>query len=264
MLTAENYFSQEMLMKYLSASQYKDFAGTMGKPGCESLAMAKLRGEWQQEMTIPLMVGKYVDSHFEGTLSVFKAQNPDIICKTGKNIGQLKSDYIKANDIINKIEKSEYFMKYMSGQKQVVMTGKFFGAEWKCKIDSLPSQCIVDLKIMKSLKDSFWVKDYGKMSFVHYWGYDIQGMIYQRIVECNTNKRIPFYIAGASKEKITDIEIIGFTQKDLDDTASIVEGNVSRILKLKSGEVEPERCGKCDYCVSTKVLSRPIHFSELF
>ena len=79
-LNSENYFSEKMLMKYLSASQYKDFAGTTGKPGCEAMAMAKLRGEWQQEMTISLMVGSYVDAHFEGTLDVFKSQHPDIIC----------------------------------------------------------------------------------------------------------------------------------------------------------------------------------------
>lgn len=260
LLTVENYFSQEMLMKYLSASQYKDFAGTTGKPGCEALGMAKLRGEWQQEMSIPLMVGKYVDAHFEGTLDVFKAQHPEIL---KKNM-ELKNDYIKAERIINVIENSEYFMKYMSGAKQVIMTAKFFGAEWKCKIDSLPNQCIVDLKIMKSLKESFWVPDYGRMSFVHYWGYDIQGMIYQKIVEGNTNQRLPFFIAAGSKEKVTDIEIIGFTQKDLSDTASIVEGNVERILKLKAGEVKPERCGRCDYCTSTKILTKPIHFSELY
>lgn len=259
-LTNENYFEPEMLMKYLSTSQYKEFAGTMGKPGCEARAMASLREEWQQEITIPLMVGKYVDSHFEGTLDVFKAQHPEIL---KKNM-ELKAEYNKANGIINVIENSEYFMKYMSGEKQVIMTGKFFGAEWKCKIDSLLGVAIVDLKVMKSLKEEFWVKDYGKMSFIHYWGHDIQGMIYQRIVECNTNKRIPFYIAGASKEKITDIEIIGFTQKDLSDTASIVEGNVKRILDLKTGHAHPERCGRCGYCTSTKILTKPIHFSELY
>lgn len=260
-LTVENYFSPEMLMKYLSASQYKDFAGTMGKPGCETMAMAKLRGEWKQEMTIPLMVGSYVDAHFEGTLDVFKAQHSEIL---KKNL-ELKSEYLKANDIINRIENDAYFMKYMAGKKQIVMTADFFGASWKCKIDSLLDPlCIVDLKIMKSLKESFWVKDYGRMSFVHYWGYDIQGMIYQKIVNINTKNLIPFFIAAASKEKVTDIEIIGFTQKDLTDTASIVENNTKRILEVKSGAIEPDRCGKCSYCISTKVLSRPIHFSELF
>ena len=51
--------------------------------------------------------------------------------------------------IIARIERDEYFMKYMSGQKQVIMTGELFGAKWKIKIDSyIPDVAIVDLKVM--------------------------------------------------------------------------------------------------------------------
>ncbi|MBL8013861.1 MAG: PD-(D/E)XK nuclease-like domain-containing protein, partial [Candidatus Omnitrophica bacterium] len=71
------------------------------------------------------------------------------------------------------------------------------------------------------------------------------------------------FIAAASKEAVTDIEIIGFKQSDLDDALSTIEPNVKRIADLKSGTAEPDRCQKCDYCKSTKVLSAPIHFSEL-
>ena len=77
-LTPGNYFSKEANYAYLSTSQYKDFVGTLGRPGCEARAMAKLRGEWQQEMTTPLLVGSYVDAHFEGTLGNFRANNPEI------------------------------------------------------------------------------------------------------------------------------------------------------------------------------------------
>ena len=43
-----------------------------------------------------------------------------------------------------------------------------------------------------------------------------------------------------------------------------VEANMPSILSVKSGESEPQRCGCCDYCRSTKVLKKPIHFTELF
>jgi len=260
-LTNETYFNPEVLNEYLSASQYKSFAGTMGQPGCEAQAMASLRGEWHREMTPALMVGSYVDAHFEGTLDVFIAQHPDILTQKL----QLKAEYQRANLIINKIENSEYFMKYICGEKQVIMEAEFFGTKWKCKIDSyIPDVAVVDLKIMKSLRESFYVSDYGKMCFAHYWGYDIQGAIYQEIVRCNVNKQLPFYIAGASKEPYTDIEIIGFTQSDLNDTMSVIESNTKRIVDIKSGKIEPDRCGKCNYCIHTKVVTKPIHFSELF
>lgn len=42
LLTSENYYSREANEEYLSVSQYKDFMGTYGKPGCEEYALAKL------------------------------------------------------------------------------------------------------------------------------------------------------------------------------------------------------------------------------
>ena len=148
-LTAENYHSQEANREYLSVSQYKDFCGSLGKIPCEAQAMAKLNGEWEMEETTSLLVGSYVDAHFEGTLDIFRAKHPEIFTKGG----QLKAEYRKAEEIICRVERDEYFMKYMSGQKQVIMTGEIGGAPWKIKIDSyIPDICIVDLKVMKAIR----------------------------------------------------------------------------------------------------------------
>lgn len=259
-LTSENYFSQEASREYISVSQYKDFVGTLGKPACEEQALAKLNGEWEMEKTTALLVGSYVDAHFEGTLATFKAQNPDIFTKQG----QLKAEYRRAEEVINRIERDEYFMKYMSGQKQVIMTAEMFGAKWKIKIDSyLQNIAIVDLKVMESLTKQFYTKDFGYMDFTQYWGYDIQGAVYQEVVYQNTGKRLPFYIAAASKEKEPNIEIIQIDNDHLKEKLYEVEKNVPKILMLKNGEVQPIRCGLCDWCKHTKVLTKPIHFSEL-
>lgn len=259
-LTSENYFSQEAERKYLSVSQYKNFCGTLGKVPCEAEALAKLAGEWEMEKTTALMVGSYVDAHFEGTLATFKAQNPDIFTKQGT----LKAEYRRAEEIINRLERDDYFMKFMSGQKQVIMTGMIAGAEWKIKIDSyIEDVAIVDLKVMESLNKVFYVKDYGYMDFTQYWGYDIQGAVYQEIVYQNTGKRLPFYIAAASKEKEPDLAIIQIDNEHLHEKLIEVEKNVPKILSLKRGEYEPIRCELCDYCKHTKVLTKPIHYTEL-
>ena len=39
--------------------------------------------------------------------------------------------------------------------------------------------------------------------------------------------------------------------------------HVERVVKIKNGEIEPERCGTCDYCKFTKVLSRPMLYTDL-
>lgn len=259
-LTAENYFSQDVCMEYLSVSQYKDFMGTLGKVACEAEAMAKLRGEWEMEKTTALMVGSYVDAHFEGSLNLFKAQNPEIFTKQGS----LKAEYRKAEEIINRIERDELFMRYMSGEKQVIMTAEMYGSPWKIKIDSyLPGKAIVDLKVMRELHKAEYTKDYGYMNFIEYWGYDLQGAVYQEVAYRNTGERLPFFIAAASKESETDIELIWIPDDRLHEKLIEVEQNTPKIMALKRGEVEPIRCGMCDYCKHTKILTKPIHFSEL-
>lgn len=259
-LNSENYFSREADENYLSVSQYKEFVGTLGKRACEAQAIAKLHGEWAQEKTTALMVGSYVDAHFEGTLDLFKAQNPEIFTKQGA----LKAEYRRAEEIINRIERDPLFMKFMSGHKQVIMTANMFGTDWKIKIDSYhPDICIVDLKVMKAIHDAEYCKDLGYMNFIQYWGYDIQGAVYQKVVELNTGKKLPFYIAVASKEAYPDIEIIQIEQSLLDEALSHMEDKIPMIMSLKKGDANPVRCEMCDYCKHTKILKAPIWSSNL-
>jgi len=259
-LSVENYHSIEANQEYLSVSQYKDFCGSLGKVPCEAQALAKLSGEWKTEKTTALLVGSYVDAHFEESLGLFKASNSEIFTKSG----DLKADYRNAENVICRIERDSYMMKYLSGEKQVIMTGEIAGAKVKIKIDSyLPGQAIVDLKVMKAIKDTFWVRDTGYMDFVQYWGYDIQGAVYQEIVRQNTGEKLPFFIAAASKEKEPDINVIFIDDLHLKEKLIEVESNVAKILALKNGDYEPIRCEVCDYCKHTKVLTKAIHFSEL-
>ena len=139
-----------------------------------------------------------------------------------------------------------------------------FGAKWKIKMDSyIPDVAIVDLKVMASITDLKWVKDIGYLDFVRYWGYDIQGAIYQEIVRQNTGKKLPFYIAGATKQAEPDIRIIHVTDNYLQEALHIVEANMPRILRVKSGEAEPDRCELCDCCRHNRVLTRPISIMDL-
>lgn len=261
-LTADNYYSQEANREYMSVSQFKDFAGTYGKLPCEFTAMEKLEDRWTEEKTTALLVGSYVDSYFEGTLDKFKEENPEIFKKTGDK--GLKAEYLKAEEIIKRIERDEYFMKYMNGQKQVIMTGELFGSKWKIKIDSyIAGVAIVDLKVMASITKLEWVKDLGYLDFVRYWGYDIQGAIYQEIVRQNTGKTLPFYIAGSTKENEPDIRIIHVTDNYLKEALAVVEANMPRILRVKSGQSFPDRCELCDCCRHTRVLTAPISIADL-
>ena len=78
------------------------------------------------------MVGSYVDRYFEGTLDAFKSEHTEMF----KKDGNLKAEYVKADALIQRAERDELFMKYMSGEKQVIMTAELYGTPWKIKMDS--------------------------------------------------------------------------------------------------------------------------------
>lgn len=250
-LTHENYFSREAQMEYMSVSQFKAFEV------CEAAALAEVTGNYEREKTTSLFVGSFVDAHFEGTLDVFKAQNPQLF----KRDGTLKSDYVKAYGIINRIEQDDFFMSFMAGEKQVIMAGEISGVPVKVKVDSLLPDKIVDLKVMKDF-DPIFKPEQGRLNFIEAWRYDLQGAVYQEIVRQNTGKKLPFYIAAATKEKETDLAVIEVSPAYLELELAIFEEKVMRYDAIKSGSIEPKRCEHCDYCKSTKVLTRAISMEE--
>ena len=259
-LLEENYYGKEANLKYMSVLQFKDFNGTYGKMACEFAAMEKLHERWMPEKSTALLVGSYVDSYFEGSLERFKEENPELFTQRG----ELKSSYKKAEEVIARIERDDYFLKYMSGEKQRIMTGEIDGVDWKIKMDSyIEGVAIVDLKVMESITKLKWVPDIGYLDFVRYWGYDIQGAVYQEIVYQNTGKRLPFYIAAATKENEPDIRIIQITQNYLDEAMQVVKTNLPRIIRVKNGETKPDKCDTCDCCRHNRILTRPISINDL-
>ena len=51
--------------------------------------------------------------------------------------------------------------------------------------------------------------------------------------------------------------------KDFINALNEIEMNMASVLMVKSGEVEPLRCEKCDYCKATKVLTGAISHMDL-
>lgn len=259
-LTQENYFSPEADKEFMSVHQFLDFSGFLGIEGCEARALARINGEYKEEPTKAMLVGSYVDSYFEGTLPQFKNTHPEIFTQKGT----LKADYKLAEKMIARCERDEFFMKFMSGEKQKIFTAHLFGCEWKCKIDSyIPNVAIVDLKTSANIHKAWNVADYGYCSFVEYWGYTLQLAVYQKIVEICTGKQLPCYIAVVTKEDEPEIEVISIDQLTLNHALNTVEMHIASVLMVKNGEVEPTQCHKCGYCKSTKVLTKAIKMYDL-
>ena len=247
-LTNRNYFSPEAAREYWSVSQFKAFNK------CEAAGLAEARGVFQREETDALLIGSYVDAYFSGEIDEFiKIHGDKMFSKRG---GGLLAKFAHADDIIDRIEADPLMMEFLKGDKQTIMTAEFFDVTWKVKLDVFDGKRIVDLKCVKDF-DEVFEKGFGYRSWIEAWGYDIQGAIYQKVVELNTGEKLPFYLAAVTKEKVPDIKVIQIPQHILDAALNMVEAKIERFDLIKSGDVEPRRCEKCDYCKRTKILTAP-------
>ena len=251
-LTSTNYHTTRANKDYWSVSLFKAF------DRCETCGLAMVRGEYEQEKTASLLVGSYVDSYVAGEYNEFVTEHPEIF---NSRTGELKSDYRKADELIRIIENQPLMVDYLTGEKQVIMSAELFDVPWKIKIDVHGGNRIVDLKVVKDFEPMY--KDgLGRVSWVEYWGYDIQGAIYQRIEQIASGRTepLPFYLVAVTKEKIPNFDVIQIPQHYLDTALKVVEAKIDRFDLIKSGDISPVRCGKCDYCKLTKRLTTPSVF----
>ncbi len=260
--TSEQYYGQEANYEYMSASQLKSFLGTPGIHGCEERALADINGQHVRDSKA-LVVGSYVDVMLTGTEDEqheFREQHPEMISSRGPTKGQLKAEYRTADDMIARAfsdaDNGGIFMKSLTGERQKVVTGEIHGHKFKARLDVLGDGFITDLKTVESVNKRYYNEGY--YDFISWWGYDLQGGIYQELVYQLTGERLPFYISAISKQVPCDIDLIQVPQERLDEAMMRVTPDaLDRIAALKSGEEKSNRCERCDWCRMTKVIRKP-------
>jgi len=247
-LTRQNYHTTSSNMEYMGTSQFKSFMK------CEAAALAEVKGDWKRSPTPSMLMGSYVDAHFSGTRGVFVTEHPEAFKKNG----ELLAVYAKAEVAIERIESDPAMMHYLSGDKQVIMTGEIAGIKFKIMMDSyLPGKEIVDLKYMKDF--GFVWQDHEKKNFVEAWGYDYQAAIYREI----EGNGLPFIIAAATKETEPDIGLFIIPHDVMDDRIDMVRAFAPQFQMIKLGLKEPTRCERCDYCKATRVLTGPVDYRDM-
>lgn len=273
-LTAKNYHSPEANLAYFSASQLKSFIE------CEARTMAEIRGEWVREKTTSLLVGGYVDAYFSHEIEQFRIDNRELFTRKD---GRLRSEYQPgAMAIISRLERDELAMMMLHDMNQTILTGSLGGFPFKGKLDMLltaetcdaiskkfpdmddllfQDSAIVDLKVMRDF-EPMYKEGEGRVSFIEAWGYDLSMAIYQRLVMLRDGTTPPCYILAATKEKVTDIGLFKLPQSLLDAAFEIGTDNLPRYAAVKAGKEEPERCETCDYCKTTRVLTKGIYLGE--
>ena len=264
-LNEQTYYSPSMNMKYVSVSQYKRFVGSpYDLDACEAQALAEAKGEIERPTTSALLIGSYVDEALTGDLEKFKTEHPELFITRGDRKGELKAEFIQAQAMVDRAKRDDTFMAYVDGgEHQVIMTGQIEDVPVKIKMDHIAKLhgepvAIVDLKTVRSMSETFRVKDSGEyITWVERWNYDLQGAVYQFIYQQNTGVRLPFYIAAISKDKDTAgvahprLMVIQVPQTKMDERMVEVRQNIRKIKDIKDGVIEPVHCGHCDYCADT-------------
>lgn len=266
LLNRSNYFSKEANRHYLSVSQFKDFTPSFG--GCEARAMAKLSGDYEEPPKTAFMEGHYVHSWNSHELDEFKAENPDLYSSRGPTAGQLKANYQHCNTMIEVLESDPLVMKALAGKKEVILTTEMFGVPWKIMIDSYQPEkgMFADLKALKQMDGKFWnVESQCYENFLDHYGYILQMAVYAEVekrVSGRSEWLIPHMVI-VTKQDPPDHEILYFDYDAIESHLFIVENNIDRVKKVKSGEVEPVRCETCAYCRQTKKIKTIRHYAEL-
>ena len=251
-LNSKTYYTPEANMRYFSVSQFKAFEK------CEACALAEAEGRYRRPDTTALLVGSYVDAYLTDSIEELIGEAPEAYL-TKK--GELRSDFQKAAEMIERVCRDELMYEFLdidTHETQVIRNGELFGYPWKIRMDFVNDEHIVDLKTVKDFGDVY-DPAYGRRDWISYWGYDLQGAIYQLIEEQATGIKKPFYLAAVTKQDPPDIALIELPQYVLDAAikAHGVEERIERFAMIKSGEVEPRRCENCAYCRKTKVIDEP-------
>ena len=271
-LTEDNYYSKEANKEYCSASQLKEFLDCKGRFACEAKAIAIINGEYEEEIEPPtekaFLIGSYVDCALltPDELPKFIENHPELFSSRGATKGQLKAEFQIANKMIERAKQDKFFMRTLEGDHQSILTGKIEGLKFKAKLDVLNPKWIVDLKTTKSITQTY-LNPLTKQreTFIEFFDYITQAAIYRELVKQNYGYgNIPFYISAISKEKEPDIAVIQIPNEMIDERLEFLKPYIENVKLLKEGKATPCKCGNCDYCRKTKVLTKPILLQDLY
>lgn len=238
-ITQENYYSKEVDKQYLSFSSFKNFISNPAR------ALADLNDEypWFDDDTA-LLVGNYLHSYFEGEEAhrKFIADNPSMISSTGKTKGELKSDFVIAKKMIERLLAEPQFVKQMdlAYRSEQIISGEIEGVMWKGKIDrlDLDNGVFYDFKTVKTLVDdgAIWDNELRqRVPFIISRKYHLQMAIYAELLYQNFGMEFTPVIWAVSKEKEPLAKPYIITKNTLNEALNEVIALQDEVIKWRDG-----------------------------
>lgn len=270
-LTQENYYQDTC---YLTNSRFKRYQQ------CQAKAFALDSGQWVEEKDeTSLLLGNYVHSYFESEEAhrQFMDENGEkLLAKTGKNKGNLKSDFLIGDKMIESLKDDEGFNRLYHGyssddvRKELIVHGEIEGVPVKGKLDSvnLSRGYFVDLKTMKSIYSEEWSAELKKrvpaaVNNILNFGYHGQLGLYRELLKQMTGNDFRPYIVAVSKENVPDREILKIDDEWLEEGLEKIKSEIVEVWDVIQGKQKPKECGHCDYCRSQKKLGTVVTLNDL-
>lgn len=270
-LTQENYYQDTTRLSYSRYKRYKQ---------CQAKAYAVDNGKWVEERDeIPLLLGNYVHSYFESMEAHenFMAENGDkLLAKTGKNKGNLKSDFIIGDKMIESLKDDDGFNRLYHGypsdkvEKEMIAYGEIEGVPVKGKLDSvnLSRGYFVDLKTMKSIYAEEWNAELRKrvpaaVNNILNFGYHGQLGLYRELLKQMIGQEFRPLIVAVSKENVPDKDILKIDEEWLEEGLDNLKADIVEVWDVIQGRQKPKKCGHCDFCRSEKKLNAVIGLNDL-
>lgn len=250
-LNHENYFNQESNLEYMSTSQFKSFSS------CQSRAMAELKGDWKVNK-VAFKEGHFFEACITNQIEKFIANNPYMVSSQGKTKGEIKANFKKIINSANVFKSQKLFMDSIKDcEEQVILTGEIGGIKFKGCLDFFNPSTFegFDTKCMKNFDKIYSEEEKMRINWYFAYGYNLQMAIYQELIKQNFGKSGKQHLLSVTKEEIPNVQGVLFSDEILQNAIDIIEFYTPIYDKIKCGEIQPDRCEKCDYCKSTKILT---------
>lgn len=218
---------------------------------CEAKGLAEWNEEYTMEATPSMRLGSFVDALSQGD-KVYRAHlvaHPEI-CKKG---GELRSEYVKAyEDWQDVSQRDPIYMSYLQGEAQTHLVGEIDGIPFHGYTDFMTDDFITDLKYTRNIQP-----EWNGTSWARSRHHDIRMAIYHELALQMDGKDRKCYLAPLTKETPYDHDILELSPLTLSDAMDEVHKYIPRLKAILSGEIQPDRCGHCEYCRATKLVTVP-------
>lgn len=283
-INTENYYSVQVSREYLSVSQFKAWCD------CPDFAFHRyIVGDVKDESYQPFIVGSFLHTLFEGkeAHASFKFDHPELISSRGATVGKLKKEYQDAEESYRIAKRNKNFMRYMTGEHEVIFTADFGPVQWAIRVDVLNREAgfMSDLKYIRDLDGEFWMSvnfdlqgnplppdaegvevmsKNVRVPFYEAYQYWQRFAVYASVLYKATGKSWDLFMPVVSKDVPPALRVYSFNNRvRLAHELEMVNRKLPEIVEYRKGN-NLWKCGKCPHCRKNCIVEEPIEATSIW